>query len=79
MLAARQKYLHLHPEKTKLAKSKAEATRMAGEAEAAAIDAKGRALKDNPQLVDLVQAERWDGVLPTTMVPGGSVPMVTLK
>lgn len=52
---------------------------MAGEAEAAAIDAKGRALKDNPQLVDLVQAERWDGVLPTTMVPGGSVPMVTLK
>jgi hypothetical protein len=26
-----------------------------------------------------VQAERWNGVLPTTMVPGSSVPFVSVK
>jgi regulator of protease activity HflC (stomatin/prohibitin superfamily) len=62
-----------------VAKAKAEATKLAGEAEAAAIRDKGDALKDNPQLVDLIQAERWDGVLPTTMVPGGATPFVTVK
>ena len=25
------------------------------------------------------QAERWNGVLPTTMVPGSAVPFVSLK
>jgi len=29
--------------------------------------------------VTLTQAERWDGKLPVTMVPGGSVPMLTMK
>ena len=24
------------------------------------------------------QAERWNGVLPTTMVPGGATPMISL-
>lgn len=62
-----------------VAKAQAEATRLAGEAEADAIRAKGAALRDNPQLVDLVQAERWDGVLPTTMVPGGATPFVSVK
>jgi hypothetical protein len=31
------------------------------------------------QTVTLVQAERWNGVLPTTMVPGSVVPFVSLK
>lgn len=62
-----------------VAKANAEATRIAGEAEAYAIDAKGRALKDNPALVSLTQAERWDGKLPATMIPGGAVPMLDLK
>jgi hypothetical protein len=26
-----------------------------------------------------VQAEKWNGVLPTTMVPGSAVPFVSLK
>jgi hypothetical protein len=29
--------------------------------------------------VALTQAERWDGKLPVTMVPGGTVPMLTMK
>lgn len=50
--------------------------RLAGEAEAAAIRSKGEALKENRQLVDLTAAEKWNGVLPTTMTPSGSVPFV---
>ena len=58
------------------AKADAEKVRLAGEAEAAAIRAKGEALKENRQLVDLTAAEKWNGVLPTTMTPSGSVPFV---
>ena len=50
-----------------------------GEAEAAAIEARAKALGTNPNLVTLVQAERWNGVLPTTMVPGSAVPFVSVK
>jgi hypothetical protein len=28
--------------------------------------------------VALTQAERWDGKLPTTMVPGGALPMLSV-
>src|SRR3974390_3025834 len=49
--------------------------KITGEAEAAAIEARG----NNPNLVTLVQAERWNGVLPTTMVPGSAVPFVSVK
>lgn len=60
------------------AKAQADATRLAGEAEADAIRAKGAALRDNPALVQLITAERWDGVLPTQIVPGGTVPFLNL-
>jgi regulator of protease activity HflC (stomatin/prohibitin superfamily) len=53
--------------------------KLTGEAEAAAIEARGKALGNNPNLVTLVQAERWNGVLPTTMVPGSAVPFVSVK
>ncbi|HZR89373.1 MAG TPA: prohibitin family protein [Bradyrhizobium sp.] len=59
--------------------AKAANIRITGEAEAAAIEARGKALGNNPNLVTLVQAERWNGVLPTTMVPGSSVPFVAVK
>lgn len=58
------------------AKADAEAVRLAGEAEADAIRAKGDALRANPQLVALVTAENWNGVLPATMLPGGTVPFI---
>jgi uncharacterized membrane protein YqiK len=58
------------------AKAAAEATRLRGDAEAAAIRAKADALRDNAGLIALTQAERWDGKLPTTMIPGSTVPFM---
>jgi regulator of protease activity HflC (stomatin/prohibitin superfamily) len=60
------------------ADAEAYATRTRGEAEAAAIAARGRALKDNPDLVKLISAEKWNGVLPASMIPGGSVPFIAV-
>jgi regulator of protease activity HflC (stomatin/prohibitin superfamily) len=59
--------------------AKASNIKVTGEAEAAAIEARAKALGSNPNLVTLVQAERWNGVLPTTMVPGSAVPFVSVK
>lgn len=56
----------------------AEAIRIRGDAEAAAIRAKAEALRDNAGLIALTQAERWNGVLPTTMVPGDTVPFMNM-
>lgn len=61
------------------AKAEADAVKLKGDAEAHAINARGRALRDNPSLVELVQAEKWDGKLPTTMVPGQTVPFINVK
>lgn len=58
------------------ATASAEAVRLQGQAEADAIDARGQALRENPDLVALVQAERWNGVLPTTMIPSGTLPVI---
>lgn len=60
------------------AKADAEQVRLQGEAEAAAIRAKGEALKENQQLVQLTAAERWNGVLPQTMLPNSSVPFIQM-
>jgi regulator of protease activity HflC (stomatin/prohibitin superfamily) len=60
------------------AKADADAIRLKGEAEAAAIQAKAAALRDNPGYVALTSAEKWDGKLPTTFVPGSTVPFVTI-
>ena len=60
------------------AQAQAEATRLAGDAEASAIRAKGEALRDNPELVALITAEAWDGVLPSTMLPGSAVPFISV-
>lgn len=60
------------------AQAEAERIKLAGEAEATAIRAKGDALRDNPNLVGLIAAERWNGVLPTTQVPGSTVPFIEL-
>jgi len=60
------------------AQAEADAIKLRGEAEASAIRARGAALGDNPNLIGLVQAEKWDGRLPVTMLPGGAVPMLNL-
>ena len=61
------------------ATAEAEATRIRGEAEASAIKAKAEALKDNAGLIALTQAEKWNGQLPTTMIPGSTVPFMDMK
>lgn len=60
------------------ADANAYSTKAAGLAEADAIRAKGDALHDNPELVGLITAQKWNGELPTTMVPGSAVPFVSL-
>lgn len=61
------------------AQAQAEAIRVRGVAEADAIKARGEALRQNAELISLTQAEKWNGVLPTTMVPGASVPFLNLR
>jgi len=60
------------------AKAEAEAILLRGEAESKAIRLRGQALAQNPALVNLVAAENWDGKLPLTMIPGGSVPFISV-
>lgn len=48
-------------------------------AEAESIDMRGKALRANPELVGLITAEKWDGKLPTTMPPNGTVPFLNMK
>jgi regulator of protease activity HflC (stomatin/prohibitin superfamily) len=57
----------------------AEAIKLRGDAEALVIKSRGDALRANPSLILLTQAEKWNGVLPTTMVPNGTVPFLNMK
>lgn len=48
-------------------------------AEAEAIMVKQRALQQSPQYIDLIKAEKWNGVLPATMLGSGSNTLFNLK
>jgi regulator of protease activity HflC (stomatin/prohibitin superfamily) len=61
------------------AKAQAEATKLKGEAEAYAVEVMGKALTNNPNVVALTLAQKWDGVLPSTMIPGDTVPFIDLS
>ena len=61
------------------AEGEAEATRLRGEAEGAAIRARAEALRSNADLVQLQAVEKWDGKLPTTMVPSTALPFIDLQ
>jgi regulator of protease activity HflC (stomatin/prohibitin superfamily) len=61
------------------ADAKAHQIEVEGKAEASAIKARGDALRDNPNLPTLVATEKWNGVLPTTMVPGSALPFLNVK
>ena len=50
-----------------------------GNAEADAIKAKAAALANNPLIVDYEKAQKWNGVLPTQMLPNTAVPMIGVK
>jgi len=61
------------------AKAEAEGVRVLGDATAAAIKARAVALGSNPELVELTKAEKWNGVLPTSVVPNGALPFVDAR
>lgn len=61
------------------AQAEADAIALRGSAEAKVILARGDALKGNPQLIQLTQAEKWNGVLPSTMLPTNTLPMIDLN
>ena len=66
-------------ESTKLnADADAYSIKIRGEAEAAAIKSRAEALQQNPFLVNLTVAEKWNGELPNTMVPGSTVPFINV-
>lgn len=59
------------------AKAEAEATKLRGEAEAAVIEAKAGAMaKAGENYVRLIEAEKWNGTLPETMLPGQTIPVI---
>jgi regulator of protease activity HflC (stomatin/prohibitin superfamily) len=60
------------------AQAESDAIRLRGEAEASASRARAAALGENPNLVLLTQTEKWNGMLPSTMVPGGTVPFIAI-
>lgn len=62
----------------KAAEAQAKAIALRSEAEAQSIERKGKALRDNPGIVMLMQAEKWNGQLPTTMLPDSTVPVLGL-
>ncbi len=60
------------------AQAQADAIVLKGNAEATAIKARADALSSNSNLIALTQAEKWNGQLPTTMVPNGAVPFLSV-
>lgn len=50
-----------------------------GKAAASAINARGQALRTNPEILELTRIEKWQGNVPTTMIPGATVPFVNLN
>lgn len=61
------------------AEGEAKATKLSGDAQAYAIQKKSDALRSSPELVQLTIAERWNGTLPTQMVPGQGVGMFNMS
>lgn len=65
--------------KLAIARAEADAVKIKGEAEASAIEAKSKALTQNPQLVQYEIANKWNGELPTTTFGASSIPMLNLS
>ncbi|ELK5289340.1 prohibitin family protein [Salmonella enterica] len=61
------------------ARAEAEGLTLKGKAVASVLRMKGEALRDNPQLAQLMAVEKWDGVLPKQQVPGSTVPFVKIQ
>lgn len=61
------------------ARGEADAVVLKAKAEADAIKLRGDALRENPGVMELEAINKWNGVLPTTMIPGATTPFVPVK
>lgn len=62
------------------AQGEAEAVRIVGEAQAASLQARGAAVAAHPGIVQLVATDRWNGVLPLTVLSEhGAIPFLNLN
>lgn len=61
------------------ARGEADAVVLKAKAEADAIKLRGDALRENPGVMELEAINKWNGVLPTTMIPGAAAPFVPVK
>ncbi len=57
----------------------AESTRLRAQAEADAIAIKAKALRDNPDVMQLNAIEKWDGKLPQMMTGNAPLPFISIK
>lgn len=62
-----------------IAAAEAEAIRVKGLAEADAIKAKAEALRNNPLIVKLTEAQNWNGQLPQTILGQGNTPILDMR
>jgi regulator of protease activity HflC (stomatin/prohibitin superfamily) len=60
------------------ATGEAEAIKLVTTAEAEGIKARAAALATNVNLVELTKAEKWNGQLPTTMLPNSTIPFMEM-
>ena len=61
------------------ARGESDSARIRAQGEADAIKLRGEALAANPNVIQLDAIAKWNGVMPTTMVPGASIPFVPVK
>ena len=61
------------------AEANAEAMRLEGAAQAFVIEERSKVLAKNPEYVRLVEAERWNGVLPSTVLPTNTLPIINAR
>lgn len=66
-------------ERKAIADADAHAITVKGTSEAAVILQKSEALAKYPAYIEFMKASNWNGILPTTMIPGGAVPMIGVK
>ena len=61
------------------ANAEAAAIEIVAKATTTAVNQVGTALKQNPDYVPLITAQKWDGKLPNTMVSGQNPPFINTK
>jgi membrane protease subunit HflC len=59
------------------AEGESRAIELQGEAQAKSLTLQAAAIKGNPELIELIKAQRWSGQLPTTLL-GSAIPLLNL-